>query len=104
MLNAMLRRRVFYEPFEIMHGEVNDTDNRLFEKELISLIEDYINTLPEKRKEIFVLHFKENLSTKEIAEKLDVSQKTVQNQLNSAIKGLRSGLGPALVILINSTL
>jgi len=65
------------------------TDSGLLEKEAKNLIELYIAALPEKRKNIFLMHFYEGLSTANIAFKLNVSRKTVQNQLTTASHGLR---------------
>ena len=50
--------------------------------------------LPEKCREIFLLSKKEELSNKEIAAKLGVSVKTVENQMTIALRKLRSCLEP----------
>ncbi len=60
-------------------------DSQLIGKEFFDTVKNWIDTLPTKRKEIFRLKYLEGLSNKEIAQKLDISQKTVQNQaLNSS--------------------
>lgn len=68
--------------------------------ELEDKIRASIEALPEGRKKIFILSRYEGLKYKEIAEKLNVSIKTVENQMGSAIKQLRSDLTAYLVILI----
>lgn len=65
------------------------SDDCILEKEAKTLIELYISALPEKRRNIFVMHYYEGLSTANIALKLNVSRKTVQNQLTNASHGLR---------------
>ncbi len=65
------------------------TDSEVLEKELRLLIEYFINALPNKRKNIFLLHYFEGLSTNKIATQLKVSQKTVQNQITTATHFLR---------------
>lgn len=65
------------------------SDDCILEKEAKTLIELYISALPEKRRNIFVMHYYEGLSTANIAVKLNVSRKTVQNQLTTASHGLR---------------
>ena len=40
-----------------------------------------INELPEKRREIFLLSYMEGLKAAEIAERLNLSTRTVENQL-----------------------
>ncbi|MCD8267521.1 MAG: RNA polymerase sigma-70 factor [Parabacteroides sp.] len=58
------------------------------------LLEEYINPLieqlPPARKEIFVLSRRSLLTNKEIAEKLHVSENTVESQITKAISFLRS--------------
>ena len=74
----------------------------LLEKELLDLVQSYINSLPEKRKQIFLLHIKDNLSTKEIAERLNISQKTVQNQLGTSMQGLHTRIAPIIIAIAAS--
>ncbi|MFA4870690.1 MAG: sigma-70 family RNA polymerase sigma factor [Pedobacter sp.] len=59
----------------------SDADSQLISKEFFSLLRQWTETLPRKRREIFRLKYEEDLSNKEIAEQLGVSVKTVQNQL-----------------------
>lgn len=65
--------------------EGSDADSQLISKEFFSTLKQWMETLPDKRREIFRLKYEEGLTNKEIAEKLNVSVKTVQNQiLNSS--------------------
>ncbi len=65
------------------------TDGDLLEQEVKHLINLFIEALPPKRREIFILHYFEGLSTAKIAVQLNISQKTVQNQLNNAAQALK---------------
>lgn len=65
------------------------TDHTIRENELSSMIESEVALLPAKMKEIFKLSRNENLSYKEIAEELNISDKTVKKQVNNALKILR---------------
>ena len=67
-------------------------DDSLPETELSQKIEESINSLPEKRKEIFRLSRQEGLKYQEIADKLKISIKTVETQMSLAIKTLRDKL------------
>jgi RNA polymerase sigma-70 factor (ECF subfamily) len=69
------------------------TDNYIIEKELSAIIEREVANLPAKMREVFLLSRKMNLSNKEIAERLDISEKTVKNQISAALKTLRLKLG-----------
>lgn len=63
-------------------------------KELEQIIEDAINTLPERCQKIFRLSREEDLSYKEIAKLLNLSVNTVENQMGIALKKLRTVLRP----------
>jgi RNA polymerase sigma-70 factor (ECF subfamily) len=63
-------------------------------EELKKILEQAIQQLPEKCKEIFLLSKKENLSNKDIAGQLNISVKTVENQITIALKKLRMYLAP----------
>ncbi|MGQ8336914.1 RNA polymerase sigma factor [Sunxiuqinia sp. A32] len=67
--------------FDSSKGE-DQLDYQLFLKKLSSIVE----LLPSRRKEIFILSYKEELGNSEIAEKLDLSVQFVKNQLSIARK------------------
>jgi len=69
------------------------TDFLVREKELTFIIESEIARLPAKMREIFMLSRKASLSHKEIASQLSLSEKTVKNQVNNALKILKVKLG-----------
>lgn len=50
-----------------------------------------IDKLPEKRRRILLMHKRDGLKYSEIAEQLDISERTVRNQLSRALKTLREG-------------
>ncbi|WP_183579689.1 RNA polymerase sigma factor [Mucilaginibacter sp. X5P1] len=75
------------------------TDHLVRINDLKDLIEREIAGLPDKMREVFELSRKSYLSHKEIAEKLDISEKTVKNQINGALKILRKKLGVAIFFL-----
>nr|WP_307735059.1 RNA polymerase sigma-70 factor [Chitinophaga nivalis] len=64
----------------------------LLYKELEQVYQQSLTTLPEQRRRIFLLHRQENLSYKQIATQLDISPKTVENQVSSALKHLRAAM------------
>jgi len=67
-------------------------DARLLKTEFIQTYEALINTLTLSQQKIFRLRYQEELSTSEIAAQLDISRKTVQNQLGKAVAQLRASL------------
>lgn len=65
-----------------------------------------IDTLPEKCRLVFSLSRFDNMSHREIAEKLDISVKTIENQITKAMKLLREAmrkhahLSPVVILLL----
>lgn len=70
------------------------------EKQLTALIEKEIQALPTKMREIFELSRKANLSHREIAEQLQISEQTVAKQVTNALKILRVKLGIFVFIMM----
>lgn len=66
--------------------------------ELTSRIAFAVESMPEKRREIFRLSREEGLKYREIAEKLNLSIKTIETQMGLALKYLRENLGRALLL------
>jgi RNA polymerase sigma-70 factor, ECF subfamily len=62
--------------------------------ELRKIIESAINKLPEKSRQVYQLAWEENLSHKEIAGKLGITPKTVENHVGIALRKLRESLKP----------
>lgn len=65
------------------------SDELLNRHQLESLYEKALQTLPQKRKEIFLLSRHNGLSNKQIAERLNISVKTVESQMTAALSRLR---------------
>jgi RNA polymerase sigma-70 factor (ECF subfamily) len=68
---------------------VESTDQLVREKELARIIQTEIARLPEKMREIFELSRNEELSYREIAQRMNLSEHTVKKQAQRAIKILR---------------
>lgn len=70
--------------------EHNSGDLRIRELELLLELNQYLNQLPKRCHEIFRLSRIEALSNQEIADKLGLSRKSVENQLTTALRYLRT--------------
>ena len=79
----------FFELYDTIASSTFGAEGTLMEKELLGHVKAWIDELPEKKRTIFLLHTQHDKSTKEIANQLSLSQKTVQNQLGSTIYRLR---------------
>ena len=76
------------EKFNII-AKINTVEDSLNLNDLEKEIYKNLKALPKRCQEIFCLSRFENLSNKEIAEQLNISQQTVKNQLTTALKYLR---------------
>ncbi|MEL6562216.1 MAG: RNA polymerase sigma-70 factor [Bacteroidota bacterium] len=74
------------------------------ETELKEAIDKAVSHLPDKCRTIFLLSRGEGLTHKEIAAELDISTKTVENQIGIAIKKLRTSLKPFLNSIVFSVI
>lgn len=93
--------------FKLLENAIESSfspDDQLYTKELAGLVELWIKALPRKRRRIFLMHYNESLSTQEIATRLNISQKTVQNQLNTATIEIKSRLSHLSTFAILLTL
>lgn len=64
--------------------------------ELRAVVERAIASLPERRREAFVLAHLQNLPHREVAEIMGISPQTVANQISAALSDLRESLRPHL--------
>ncbi len=65
----------------------------LIEEEYLIKVEQAIESLPEKQKEVFLLSRMEKKKYREIAELLDISIKTVEKRMQNALLVMREKLG-----------
>lgn len=69
-----------------------DTEREVFYSDFEQLAETVIDKLPVQQKEMFLLSKKENIPSKEIADRLNLSLRTVENQIYRAAKKIREEL------------
>lgn len=82
-----------------MQNEQSSEDEMIV-SELEQKIREAIDQLPVERKKVFIMSRYEGLKYKEIAEKLNISVSTVENQMVKALKYLRNELADYLPWLI----
>jgi RNA polymerase sigma-70 factor (ECF subfamily) len=92
--------RAAYETYiKSSNSEGGDAVDTLSTKELQMKIDKALNELPEQCRTIFQMSRFEELKYREIAEQLNLSVKTVENQMGKALKVLREKLADCLPIL-----
>ncbi|WP_420580139.1 RNA polymerase sigma factor [Reichenbachiella sp.] len=79
---------------QIEHSELitNETESKVIFADLEQIAKSKIEDLPPKRKQIFLLRRDSGMTVKEIAQKLGIAESTVENQMNKAIKSLKTNL------------
>jgi RNA polymerase sigma-70 factor (ECF subfamily) len=107
-MNAALNHEASRKKYKVSNDEslnlslsANESaDDELNSSELQKKINEAIDSLPPGCKNIFVLSRFEELSYKEIAETLQISIKTVENQMGKALKILRVHLNDYLMLIV----
>jgi RNA polymerase sigma-70 factor (ECF subfamily) len=72
----------------------------LIEQELENKLNEVLNQLPDRCRQIFVLSRFENKKNKEIAEELDISVKAVEKQITKALSTIRTEMKDYLPLLM----
>lgn len=97
-----------YRDFFIHHSDFSKTHDYgsssypltgIIDKEFEEKIYKIIDNLPTRCKKIFLMSRIDNLSHKEIAEKLEISVNTVKSQIMNALKKIQSALKNMMIIL-----
>jgi RNA polymerase sigma-70 factor (ECF subfamily) len=95
MVSRFIRHKLQHEAFIEYFLEQNReydfiTEDEIFYNELTEFITKAIAEIPERRREIFLLSRQEGLSYREIAEKLGITENTVDTQIRHALDYLRT--------------
>lgn len=96
-LNFLRDQRLQFEDVEQqteLESPQLSASDQLESAELEQLIQQAIQQLPDRCRAVFLLSRFEDLTYREIAEKLEISEKTVENQISKALKLLRHALNP----------
>lgn len=81
-------------------GNNNHPHEMLEEKDIQRILSLAILKMPEKRREIFEMSRNHDMKYSEIAEKLNISVKTVESQISKALEYLRKVLNEVLGVLL----
>lgn len=88
-----------YQKRAIDTSSTANAGDTLVALELEARITETLNKLPPERKKIFLMSRNEGLKYREIAEKLNISIKTVENQMSKALQFLKTELMDFLSVI-----
>ncbi len=96
-LRKKFNERVYMEFITGNHHSQGMADQNGYETEqFLGTLESLIESLPDRRKEIFRLSRDKGLTYKEIAQQLQISENTVDTQIRNALDYLREEVGKML--------
>lgn len=88
---------------EAIQEDVRTSDtaeDNLFAKEISLLIEMVVSEMPKQRQLIYRLSKEQGLSNEEIASKLGISKRSVENQISMALKEIKRAISFYLIFLL----
>jgi len=93
LIRASLKNQSFKEELYLRSvAEEYQYQNQLEYDEIKTGIDQIVSGLPEKRQQVFILSRTEGLSNKEIAQQLNISEKTVEDHITHAIKHIKNSM------------
>ena len=93
LIRANIRDQAFRDKLFLRSvAEEYQQQSELEFDEIRSGIARIVERLPEKRQQVFVLSRTEGLSNKEIAQQLNISEKTVEDHITHAIRQIRNSI------------
>ena len=90
--SRMNRQKTKDKIYKISQSEGYQTFEKIEYQELKETVDHIVNNLPEKQRVVFLLSRCDSLSHKEIAEKLDISTKTVEYHISQSIRIIKNEL------------
>jgi RNA polymerase sigma-70 factor (family 1) len=91
--------KAFYERLADVTADIIIDDPLLF-KEQQELLKSIINALPEDCREAFRLSREDNMTYKQIAATLGISEKTVEKRISKSLMNIRKGMSLGICIAI----
>lgn len=84
--------RAYFNYLEKEDQATDQSEQEILGMDLQRIAIQAIESLPDKRKNIYKMSREKGLSNQEIAERLEISKSTVENQINKSLKYLKSYL------------
>ena len=87
-------------PIDNLPDVLESDDNKLLEEDIEPLLHYFTAKLPPKTREVFLLSRKSGLTYKEIAAEMDISVKTVENQMSRALRLMKELLKESDLLIL----
>jgi RNA polymerase sigma-70 factor (ECF subfamily) len=103
IIKKHFRQKALFKKFareELLNEITSDPSQQIDYASLKNYILELAGTLPSKRRDVFMKSRFEGLSNKEIADEFGLSQKTIENHLNLALKEIRRKVTDLFIIFI----
>ncbi len=78
----------------------SDTENYILYSELQNHIKEAIDKLPKRQKEVFILSRIKGIKYRDIAQRLNISERTVEVRISEALKNLRLLLSEFFILVV----
>lgn len=100
---SIIRKKVketqFFDYLKSLQELNQDTTSLEIEfNELTKTLHTIIGHLPQRQKEVYILHKEEGLKYHEIAEKLNISVNTIETHMSRALKTIKENLGKSSLL------
>jgi RNA polymerase sigma-70 factor (ECF subfamily) len=82
-----------------METVYNKTEIDVYLNETKQIIDNVVTKMPPQRQKIFILSREKGLSYKEISEKLNIGEKTIETHIRLALKTVRKALSSSEIII-----
>lgn len=101
IIRKKARKSEFFEYLKTQQEIIEEPVNVELEyKELTNKLDEIIKVLPQRQREVYVMHKVEGLKYCEIAERMNISVNTIENHMSHALKTIREKLGSYSLIAI----
>lgn len=79
---------------------IEDAEEVIFASQLQNMIDVTISHMPPQRKQIYIMSRVDGLSNTEIAEKLNIKKRTVENHLTAALADIRRTIKTWIILFV----
>lgn len=80
-------------------SDAEETEEIIFAKQLQGMIDATVSQMPPQRKQIYIMSRIEGMSNSDIAEKLNINKRTVENHLTAALADIRKVIGIWIILI-----